>query len=203
MIPACVIAGVVIVGDIDMLGDEPAAGSIAFARPKSKHLHRAVRAHFDVRGLEIAMDDALLVRALRAPPRSASRSAAPHRSGSRRARSAATRSSPSTSSITSAETPLALFEPVDAGNVRMVQRGEHFRFALKTREPIVVSRERRRQDLDGDLALQLRVGRPIHLPHPAFADLGGDFVDAEAGAGVRAKGLIIGPDASAGRILPH
>ena len=36
IIPACVIAGVVMVGDIDMLGDEPAAGSIAFARPKSK-----------------------------------------------------------------------------------------------------------------------------------------------------------------------
>jgi len=32
--PACVIAGVVSVGDIDMLGDEPAASS-AFARPKS------------------------------------------------------------------------------------------------------------------------------------------------------------------------
>ena len=28
-------AGVVIVGAIDMLGDEPAAGSIAFASPKS------------------------------------------------------------------------------------------------------------------------------------------------------------------------
>jgi len=34
IMPACVIAGVVIVGDIDMLGDEPAAGSIAFANPK-------------------------------------------------------------------------------------------------------------------------------------------------------------------------
>ena len=33
--PACVIAGVVIVGDFDTLGDEPAAGSIAFASPKS------------------------------------------------------------------------------------------------------------------------------------------------------------------------
>ena len=33
--PACVIGGVVIVGDIDMLDDEPVAGSIAFANPKS------------------------------------------------------------------------------------------------------------------------------------------------------------------------
>ena len=34
-----------------------------------------------------------------------------------------------------------------------------------------------------DLAIQLRVARAIHLPHAAFADLRGDFVDAEAGAG--------------------
>ena len=53
------------------------------------------------------------------------------------------RSSPSTSSITSATTSIALVEPVDAGDVRMVQRREHFRFALKPREPIVVSGERR------------------------------------------------------------
>jgi len=31
-------AGVVIVGDIEMLGDEPTAGSIAFASPKSRTL---------------------------------------------------------------------------------------------------------------------------------------------------------------------
>ena len=32
------------------------------------------------------------------------------------------------------------------------------------------------------LTFQLGVGGPIHLPHPALADLSGDFVDAEAGA---------------------
>ena len=69
------------------------------------------------------------------------------------------------------------------GDVRMVQRGEHFRFALKASEPIVIRRDGRRQDLDRDLALQLGVGGPIHLAHAAFADLGGDFVDAETGAG--------------------
>ena len=34
-LPPCVIAGVVIVGDCDTLGDEPSVGSIALARPKS------------------------------------------------------------------------------------------------------------------------------------------------------------------------
>ena len=63
IIPTPVImAGVVIVGDCDTLGDTTPAGSIAFASPKSKHLHGAVGPHLDVRGLEIAMDDPLLVR---------------------------------------------------------------------------------------------------------------------------------------------
>ena len=52
---------------------------------------------------------------------------------------------------------------------------------LEPREPIVVSRKRRRQDLDRDLTLQLGIGGPIHLSHPAFADLLGDFVDADSG----------------------
>ena len=67
--------------------------------------------------------------------------------------------------------------------MRMVRGREHFRFALKPREPIVVSGERGRQNLDCDLAFQLRVRRAKHLPHPAFADLRGDVVDTEACAG--------------------
>ena len=65
----------------------------------------------------------------------------------------------------------------------MVQRREHFGFALKPSQPIVIRRDRGRQDLDGDLALQLRVGGPIYLAHPPFANLRGDFIDAETGAG--------------------
>ena len=38
----------------------------------------------------------------------------------------------------------AFFEAVDRGDVRMIQGREHFRFALKTREPIGIDRERRR-----------------------------------------------------------
>ncbi len=96
---------------------------------------------------------------------------------------------------------VGFLQPVDGGDVRMVQGGEHFRFALKARQPIGVSRERRRQDLDGDLTLQLRVGRPIHLPHPAFADLRGDFVDAETGAGRQGQTAWIIPAPPHGRCL--
>ena len=105
------------------------------------------------------------------------------------------RSSPSTSSITSAVTPAVLFEPVDCGDVRMVQGREHFRFALKPCETIVISGNRGRQDLDRDLAFQLRVRCTIHLPHAAFADLRDDFVDAETRAGSEGQVAgLYGPD---------
>ena len=80
-----------------------------------------------------------------------------------------------------------MFEDVDSGNVWMVQRGEDFSFALETSEPIVVSRERGGKDLDRDLTLKLGVGRPIHLPHPAFADRRRDVVDAEARARIEGQ----------------
>ena len=106
----------------------------------------------------------------------------------RAAGDALARSSPSTSSITSAyRRPPAVFEPVDTGNVRMVEGREHFGFALKPREPFGVSGDRRRQNLDRDLAFQLRVGRPIDLAHATRADGGNDFVRAKTGAGSEGK----------------
>jgi hypothetical protein len=49
---------------------------------------------------------------------------------------------------------------------------QHFRFALKPRQPIGVSRYRRGQHLDRHLPLQVRVDRPIDLtmpPTPSWA----------------------------------
>ena len=66
--------------------------------------------------------------------------------------------------------------------LRMVQRREDLRFALETRQAIGITGEGIGQDLERDVALQLRVLRAIDLAHPAGADLGGDLVDAEAGA---------------------
>ena len=78
---------------------------------------------------------------------------------------------------------VALFEAVDRRDVRMIQRGEDLGLARETRQAIGVVRERLRQDLDRDIAVQLGVARPEHLPHAALADRRGDFVDAESGAG--------------------
>jgi hypothetical protein len=46
----------------------------------------------------------------------------------------------------------------------------------------VIVRERLRQHLQRHMSVELRIPRPIHLPHAAFADLGGDGIRAEGGA---------------------
>ena len=63
-----------------------------------------------------------------------------------------------------------LFDPVDGRDVGMVQDGERLRFAREPRQPIRIIRERVRQDLQGDIAIELRVAGPLHLAHAAFAD---------------------------------
>ena len=65
----------------------------------------------------------------------------------------------------------------------MIERGEDFRFALEAREPLGIGGDGRGQHLDRDGPLQVGVGGPVHLAHPAHADLGGDFIEAETGAG--------------------
>ena len=67
--------------------------------------------------------------------------------------------------------PAGFLEPVDRGDVRMIQRRERLRFALEPRQALGISGERVGQDLDRDLAAERRVRRAIDLPHPAFADL--------------------------------
>ncbi len=62
---------------------------------------------------------------------------------------------------------------------------------VKPREPIGISGEGVGQDLERDVAIELRVAGPIHLSHAAFADLRGDFVDAEARAGGEGQALWI------------
>ena len=44
------------------------------------------------------------------------------------------------------------------------------------------------QDLDRDVAIQLRVAGPEDLPHTPFADAGDHFVDTETGTGSKGQG---------------
>ena len=82
----------------------------------------------------------------------------------------------------------AVLEPVDRPDVRMIQRREHLRFALEAGEAIGIARERVRQDLQRDLAIQLRVARAIDLAHAAGAKRGQDLIRAEARSGGQRHG---------------
>ncbi len=62
----------------------------------------------------------------------------------------------------------------------MVEAGEDLGFSLEPREAIRISGEGFRQNLQGDLAVELRIGGLIDLPHAAFADEDGHVVVPEA-----------------------
>ena len=68
-------------------------------------------------------------------------------------------------------------------DVGMIQRGERLRFALEPRDPLGIGREQLGQDLDRDVAIELRVARAVDLAHPARAEGGENLVRSEASAG--------------------
>ncbi len=76
-----------------------------------------------------------------------------------------------------------LFEPVDGGDVRMVESGEHPRLALESNQPIGIPCEDLRQYFDGDVALEFGITRPIHLAHTTDAEQRLDPVRAQSLAG--------------------
>jgi hypothetical protein len=74
-------------------------------------------------------------------------------------------------------------------NVRMVQSREDFRFALKSDDTLDVTDNGRRQNLDGDLAIEDGIGGAIHLAHAAHTEQRGDFKWAEARAWRQSQGI--------------
>ena len=72
----------------------------------------------------------------------------------------------------------------------MVQRGERLRLAREPGETIRVEREELRQDLDRDVAIQLRVAGAIHLAHSARAKQGDDLIRPQARSLCQAHGVM-------------
>jgi hypothetical protein len=64
-------------------------------------------------------------------------------------------------------------------DIRMIQRRQHLRFALKTRKPLGIVRECFGQDFDRHVAPKLGVVRLVHFSHAARTDLRSDFIRAE------------------------
>ena len=72
---------------------------------------------------------------------------------------------------------------VNGRDVRMIQRRERLRFASEPRQPLRIIRKRRRQNLDGDVAIELRVTSAEHFAHTARPDGAGDFIRSETHTG--------------------
>ena len=65
----------------------------------------------------------------------------------------------------------------------MVERREDLRFAFESRKPFRIAREKVGQDLNRDLATELRVARAIDLAHAAGPEGGENCIWAESSAG--------------------
>ena len=69
---------------------------------------------------------------------------------------------------------------VDRDDIRVIQAARRASFLFEPALAIGIARECRRQDLDRDLALQLRVARAIDLAHAADAEASEDLESADA-----------------------
>ena len=77
----------------------------------------------------------------------------------------------------------ALFpDVVNRDDVRIGKRGEGLHLALEPRERRWIDGENRRQHLDGDVAPEPRIARAVDFAHPTGANRADDFVDAETRA---------------------
>ena len=65
------------------------------------------------------------------------------------------------------------------GDVGMVERRERVGFAVEASEPIGLLRERVGQNLQRDVAMELRVVGAIDLPHAADTQQRSDVIDAD------------------------
>ena len=71
---------------------------------------------------------------------------------------------------------------VERGDVWMVDRREHLRFALESRDAIRIGSEGVEDDFDGDAATELAVACAIDFAHATSAEHVRDLVRAEPGA---------------------
>ena len=72
---------------------------------------------------------------------------------------------------------------VDRQDVGVVQGPGRLRLLLEAAQPLRIARERRRQHLDRDVPLESLVARPVHLAHSSGANLAEDLVGAELRSG--------------------
>jgi hypothetical protein len=82
-----------------------------------------------------------------------------------------------------------VLETVDLRDVRVVQRGESAGFVLEAGESLAIGDERRRQDLDRDLAPELAVTGAVHLAPGAGAERSENAVGTDVGIWLHGTGF--------------
>ena len=90
---------------------------------------------------------------------------------------------------------IGFFEPVDLGDVPMIERGEHLRLPLETRQALGIAGNGWRQDFDRDQAIQRCIAGFVDLAHAARADSGRDLIRTNAPALERCHALAVGTGA--------
>ena len=73
-------------------------------------------------------------------------------------------------------------QAVDVSDVGMVQRRQGLRLAREPCKPFCISSEDARQNLDRDVAIELRIARAVHLTHSACSERREDLVWPETSA---------------------
>jgi hypothetical protein len=79
------------------------------------------------------------------------------------------------------EHEITLTDVVDLTNVRVIQCSNRPGLMFEATQPVRISGEHRRKNLDSHVAPEARVACPIHLAPAACADLGANFIRAESG----------------------
>ena len=76
-----------------------------------------------------------------------------------------------------------VFNGMDGDDVRVVEGCDGASLAFEALPVLGIRGRLRREQLEGDVTLQLQVARPIHLPHAAGSDQDADLVVAEGRPG--------------------
>ena len=82
----------------------------------------------------------------------------------------------------------AVFEAVNVRDVRMVERGQHLRFAAEARQPFGSAATAGSSTLIATSRLSFGVARAIHLAHAAAADQRPNVIIAKLAPGQRFAG---------------
>ena len=139
----------------------PSGLQIAFANPKSNTFTRSCGVTFTLGSFEIAVNDSSFVRCFQSSchlPGTLQRGVNWQRTAQHFA----------LNQLHDQEVGLVgFFQSVDRGDIGVDQKSEGARFPTEARQPIRVARELLGQCLDGDIAAELTIVRPIYLAHAA------------------------------------